>query len=827
MPSPVSSRRTRFLRSHRRRLLTTTVDQVEDALLAMNSAISQGLVAGEEFDAVSTHLGMRTTVIDSTLVGASGDVGLSIEVGAASSSGLPGGVTPSMVLPRTFSMNATVAVAAINYGKSNPYEMQGGVIAEGASINSFTLNGMEVSGLVEPIVLSLPLPSMRRRLSAWNGTWGSKDFAQSYSVNCGGRNRTRLEALYTAHDLSRAQFCGTEHLLENMTKLTSWYEPWINASKNVWCNSTQERYFMDCEGRTGIINYTCPVYYPVSTCMFWDTIASRWSTDGCTYWRTDTVAGVAYCNCTHLTSFTSEEGEALQSSTQTFVDVTGSAEDLTGKDVLKNLGVLVLLLFIWAAAAMLYSYDALKRRFELMHLHLSEESFDQYQALTSKLFITEKMDQTIDNTDLEEELRETSEPSRGMLYSEVKDVDVATDAIDIEARSLSGHFEKRSNFWKEWLTALRKDNQINALFDPNGYQREAFTKRAVFLLVEVLSLLFVAVLYSPRNENSFICPGEISGGGGLLNFAPDLDPFAFLFEYVTDKIQDAIINCVWLWPVTWLMWALYSLSRKIFITRRMHEARLFELQHLSELLEAYSKLIDDKDIKIAKNMLNAAKGVLKRLSLVIYWRKTYLNWPQWLQRVMASWFGLVIPQHHRLEDYREDIATQIQRIEHAIKRMKHRLESRRREKYHWFVRFCYWAIDFESRNEESAQVAHASIPKQIQLRIIRRKALISAIDGTSVHFYVLIRIPYCFRSFVRWTKVKCFEMYSGYDDEETDILRPIEYVQRIQQRVAVFGFAYLVFVTFFIFLAAVRIGDNNTIRVLLITTFVLSPFISD
>ena len=205
----------------------------------------------------------------------------------------------------------------------------------------------------------------------------------------------------------------------------------------------------------------------------------------------------------------------------------------------------------------------------------------------------------------------------------------------------------------------------------------------------------------------------------------------FFFEYVTGKIKDATINCVWLWPVTWLMWALHSLSRKIFITRRMHEARLFELQHPSELLEAYSKLIDDKDIKIAKNMLNAAKGVLKRLSLVIYWRKRYLNWPQWLQRVMASWFGLVIPQHHRLEDHRDDIATQIQRIEYAIKQMKHRLESHRREKYHWFVRFWYWATDYESRNEESAQVAHASIPKQLQLRIIRRKALISAIDGTN------------------------------------------------------------------------------------------------
>ena len=47
------------------------------------------------------------------------------------------------------------------------------------------------------------------------------------------------------------------------------------------------------------------------------------------------------------------------------------------------------------------------------------------------------------------------------------------------------------------------------------------------------------------------------------------------------------------------MWALYSLSHKVFLLVGC-EARLFELQHLSELLEAYSKLIDDKDIKLPK-----------------------------------------------------------------------------------------------------------------------------------------------------------------------------------------------------------------------------------
>ena len=173
---------------------------------------------------------MRTEVIDQALLDLQGTAGLSIQATASSSSGLPTGVSASMLLPPTLNLTTGVTVAAVNYGKYNPYEEAGGPLTEGASINSFTLNGMEVKDLTDPIVLALPLPSSRRRLleggeerhrrlgGSWNGSyWGTKDFAESYSVDCGAENITRTEALYTMQDLARAQFCGTESDLENQT----------------------------------------------------------------------------------------------------------------------------------------------------------------------------------------------------------------------------------------------------------------------------------------------------------------------------------------------------------------------------------------------------------------------------------------------------------------------------------------------------------------------------------------------------------------------------------------------------------------------------------
>ena len=306
MPTRTPSRRRR-----RRRLAPTaapTANQVDGVLLSLSAAIGLGMVAGEESEHASTNLGMKSSVIDASLLGLN-DAGLSIGAGLASDNDLPDSVTPAMILPPTLNLSAgKVTVAAINYGKKNPYETDGGVVAEGSSVNSFTLNGMTVKDLTDPIVLELPLPSStRRRLSEWTGKWPTKDKAEFYSVNCYGRNVSKLEAAYSEEDLARARYCGLESDLINKTRWVNYFQPWVNNSRKVWCNSTETWHYMDCEGRVGVINYTCSVMKPVSACLYWDTTSLSWRSEGCTYWRTDTVKGVAYCNCTHLTSFRSEE----------------------------------------------------------------------------------------------------------------------------------------------------------------------------------------------------------------------------------------------------------------------------------------------------------------------------------------------------------------------------------------------------------------------------------------------------------------------------------------------------------------------------------------
>ena len=227
-PAPVSSRRlqaqAQAQAQRRRRLLATTSvsEIVSDALISMNAAIGASLSPGEKLDLSSGNLGMRTEVIDAAHLALQGSAGLSIGTSLSSDNGLPSNVEPSMLLPSTINLTAQVTVAAINYGKFNPYELAGGELPEGSSVNSFSFNGVEVSGLDYPIVLALPLPSSRRRvLSEWNNTFGGKDFAESYSVDCGGKNVSKLEGAYTTQDLARAQFCGTDNLLVNATKWVS------------------------------------------------------------------------------------------------------------------------------------------------------------------------------------------------------------------------------------------------------------------------------------------------------------------------------------------------------------------------------------------------------------------------------------------------------------------------------------------------------------------------------------------------------------------------------------------------------------------------------
>ena len=402
---------------------TPTANKVDDVLLTLNGAIGLGMFPGEESEHASTNLGMKSSVIDASLLGLN-DAGLSIGAGLASDNDLPDSVTPAMILPPTLNLSAgKVTVAAINYGKKNPYETDGGVVAEGSSVNSFTLNGMTVKDLTDPIVLELPLPSStRRRLSEWTGKWPTKDKAEFYSVNCYGRNVSKLEAAYSEEDLARARYCGLESDLINKTRWVNYFQPWVNNSRKVWCNSTETWHYMDCEGRVGVINYTCSVMKPVSACLYWDTTSLSWRSEGCTYWRTDTVKGVAYCNCTHLTSFRSEEAEEAQSSVSSFAETAASVQDLTGSAVRKNMGVIIVLMSLWLGASCLYAYDLMGKDLDEAREKFSDTYFDRYKLLIERMFTPINSGRRLQGNAVErllefrDEMREVEIPVDGMLY---------------------------------------------------------------------------------------------------------------------------------------------------------------------------------------------------------------------------------------------------------------------------------------------------------------------------------------------------------------------------------------------------------------------------
>ena len=99
--------------------------------------------------------------------------------------------------------------------------------------------------------------------------------------------------------------------------------------------------------------------------------------------------------------------------------------------------------------------------------------------------------------------------------------------------------------------------------------------------------------------------------------------------------------------------------------------------------------------------------------------------------------------------------------------------------------------------------------------------MIDKIDGKTLRiFRVIWNVPWCFWGGVRSLKLACFEWYSGVDDEGKGTNKPIQAMIKTKKRAIYFGAVYLVFITLFIFLTAIRLGDNEVIRNVLLTTIV-------
>ena len=314
------------------------------------------------------------------------------------------------------------------------------------------------------------------------------------------------------------------------------------------------------------------------------------------------------------------------------------------------------------------------------------------------------------------------------------------------------------------------------------------------------------------------------------------------------------------------MYALFSLGADIHKTKAMHERRLCEINQPHLLLNPYS-IHDQIELMVALNLLEAAKRFLERYVQIIQWRSNYLKWPQWQQEFLSRWLGLRIPQHADLErrgmEMRGFIQEVKEAIEHGNDHMKfldsdqetaaeigrslspgssHRRgalrsrglaravssvvrtdNERATSQVHWWATWQKWRRKRALKalkKHRTQQAASASLPRAVQRKLQRRNTLHGTLDGTKIAAFSY-EVPFALQPAVKALKGVCFDTYTNEADETqgtTD--RSIHEMERQKSRATVIGGAYLVLTTLYIFLAAIRIEDNKTVRLILLTTFV-------
>ena len=297
-------------------------------------------------------------------------------------------------------------------------------------------------------------------------------------------------------------------------------------------------------------------------------------------------------NCTHLTSFRSEEAEEAQSSVSSFAETAASVQDLTGSAVQKNQGILRIMFCLWLFAGSLYTYDMAGKRRDEAYEIFCDEVYEKFKVLKATMFdplfhsnIRKRIENKSDylSGGAAEELREAEIPSEGMLYSEEPKCGEAVpieNSIDKKSTEFSKTLTTQTKVFSKVFGILKEENQALSLFFLESYKREIFTKRSITFLVEVLSLLFIACLYAPFGTDAYICPDTqtTNGAGGGLLQPPEGSFLDLTIWYFRDSLSGTIANCLWLWPGAWFLFSLFTAEELLTRTRSFHEARFFELK---------------------------------------------------------------------------------------------------------------------------------------------------------------------------------------------------------------------------------------------------------
>jgi hypothetical protein len=150
-------------------------------------------------------------------------------------------------------------------------------------------------------------------------------------------------------------------------------------------------------------------------------------------------------------------------------------------------------------------------------------------------------------------------------------------------------------------------------------------------------------------------------------------------------------------------------------------------------------------------------------------------------------------------------------------------ERRRALRRHKYAMWWSWLSGKTKARRDRRQElsARASLPYDIQMTVLRREAMVESFTGKTLKIGSWrIKVFCMFQPLVKWFKLFCFENFGGFEDVSAGTQKPIATMLKKSKRCTMLGSAYLIFVTFFIFLTAVRMNDNKTIMFVMLTTFV-------
>ena len=837
--------------------------RVDRALMDLSDAITKNLVPGEDHvDVSSDNVGMRHGTISPQLI-SYGDFRVQANVargGVAKSKpdfSLPNGMFDKLALGDGSAIGNSdgVGMAATSWS-SNPFEAQGGALQNGSSVTALSMSGVSVTGLDDPIVLTLPLPTSAVEMDVADPV--------TYTLNC-TVGHPPVQAGITSQDIARAAQCaeplpGYDDVIERDDGyVADVWKPgleddyltvnWTRSFSNrtVYCETSDTYHLMQCTNYTGVIEFECPVVYSGADCLYWDANLGNWSSEGCEFWKVAYNESKAYCLCDHLTNFAAGEAEALADDAEGFVQLVASVQDLSVDDLLANLDIFSLLVGIWVLCGALVMRDKHARKLAIIDKIFSAYHNEHLNTIlheVKKRYGTDGTPPQMSTGDHFSAARAAKLAASLRLHREMDEKTLHT--VNDE---LAGGLEEQRKPLRSWVGDMKENNDILAWFFPEGRSSQASSKRGVLLLGKIITLLFLLCLeaYLAYGPGGYMCNAIESTGdddddgegdddsisGGIVVF-PDIDlsggPMDILNELkfmayfmLVESFFETIRNTVLIFPAIFCMRQDLLIGERLDQSDALHEERLMEQAHLAILRP--DSLNHMRDAMVATQLLKTLSYILERQYKLIKNKNTSKH----VKAKLSEEGGRELTEAD-LEDVRQDILLARRICHQASEGLKNRIAGLKTEWHEARAKDLKESLEAAKergvgcfgrrriRRQHNFDVKKqlklmdieadlACLPKRLHFSLDHHNRMKAAMDG---------RLPggrqiTILQPFIKRLKMKVYEDTFMQDLGALRMNMPRKNALRLKAIMTTFSTLYLLFLTLLIFMTAVTFEDNLVI----------------